>query len=286
MSGEEATRLEPGALYLVATPIGNLGDITLRALEVLRAASFIACEDTRVTRKLLTRYELRAPLVSYYEHNLRESGQNLIARLRSGESGALVSDAGLPVISDPGENLVTLCRAADLPVYVIPGPCAAVSALALSGLPAGRFCFEGFLSTASKSRREHLAGLRGERRTMIFYEAPHKLLSTLKDFAETFGGHRRIVICRELTKLHEESLSLTLDGALTHFTETPPRGEFTLVLEGAEDPRPEPEDALALARKAVEDGMSLRDAARHAAEAMGVSRREIYNQLTLDLSGD
>lgn len=276
---EGTAPLESGALYLVATPIGNLGDITLRALETLRSSAFIACEDTRVTRKLLARYDIKAPLISYHEHNLRESGQGIIARLQASESGALVSDAGLPVISDPGENLVTLCREAGCTVYVIPGPCAAVSALALSGLPAGRFCFEGFLSTATKSRHEHLSALKHERRTMIFYEAPHKLMSTLKDFADSFGSQRRIVLCRELTKLHEETLALTLEEALARFAEIPPRGEFTLVLEGAPEATPAPEDAYAMAQDAVASGISPRDAARQAAEATGVSRRDIYNRL-------
>ena len=271
--------LAPRTLYLVATPIGHLEDVTLRALEVLRGADFIACEDTRVTRKLAARYELRAPLVSYHEHNRRESGQTILARLQSGESGALVSDAGMPVVSDPGANLVALCREAGVPVCVIPGPCAAVSALALSGFPAGRFCFEGFLSVARKSRREHLAGLAAERRTMIFYEAPHKLPGTLKDFAETFGADRRVVIGRELTKLHEETLCLTLGGAIEHFERTPPRGEFTLVVEGAPEPEPQTDGALDLARNAVAGGASLKDAARLAAEQTGAARRDIYNQL-------
>ncbi|MDR1737050.1 MAG: 16S rRNA (cytidine(1402)-2'-O)-methyltransferase [Oscillospiraceae bacterium] len=272
-----------GTLYITATPIGNLGDVTLRALETLRSVGIIACEDTRVTRKLLARYDIRAELVSYHEHNARESGEVIVSRLLAGESAALVSDAGTPVVSDPGESLVALCRESGVPVCAIPGPCAAVSALALSGLPAGRFCFEGFLSMAKKSRREHLESLVSERRTMVFYEAPHKLLATLADFARVFGGERRAVICRELTKLHEETLCLTLDGALAHFTETPPRGEFTLVIDGAAPPPAvETRDALELARAAVAAGVSPRDAARQAAQSTGVSRREIYNQLTMN----
>ena len=279
MTKASESGVEPGTLYLVATPIGNLGDITLRALEVLRHVGFIACEDTRVTRKLTSRYELRAPLISYHEHNRRESGQTIIGRLRAGEAGALVSDAGTPIISDPGENLVALCREAGIPVRVVPGPCAAISALALSGLPAGRFCFEGFLSMTKKNRREHLAGLTAERRAMVFYEAPHKLPATLKDFADTFGPDRRILICRELTKIHEETLALTVGEAIEHFTKTPPRGEFTLVVEGAPETAPAPDAAIEIARQALADGVSLKEAARAAADATGIPRRDIYNQL-------
>ena len=193
-----------GMLYLVPTPIGNLSDISVRCRKTLEQADFIAAEDTRVTLKLLNYLEIKKPLVSYYEHNKLESGPKIVRRILDGETCVLVSDAGSPAISDPGEDLVRLCAEADIPVCAIPGPCAVITALSISGLPTGRFCFEGFLSINKKSRQEHLAGLQQERRTMIFYEAPHKLLATLKDLANAFGADRRVSLCRELTKLHEE----------------------------------------------------------------------------------
>ena len=201
-------------LYLVATPIGNLGDLSPRARDILSSVDFIAAEDTRVTQKLLTACALpRKPLISYYEHNRRARGEEVLARLRAGESCALVTDAGTPAVSDPGEDLVALCAAHGIPVVPIPGCCAAVCALAASGLPTGRWCFEGFLSVNKKARRAHLDALRNEKRTMIFYEAPHKLCATLRDLADTFGGARRLSLSRELTKLHEETLRMTLDEA-------------------------------------------------------------------------
>ena len=193
-----------GMLYLVPTPIGNLSDISVRCRKTLEQADFIAAEDTRVTLKLLNYLEIKKPLVSYYEHNKLESGPKIVRRILDGETCVLVSDAGSPAISDPGEDLVRLCAEADIPVCAIPGPCAVITALSISGLPTGRFCFEGFLSINKKSRQEHLAGLQQERRTMVFYEAPHKLLATLKDLANAFGADRRVSLCRELTKLHEE----------------------------------------------------------------------------------
>ena len=223
-----------GTLYLVATPIGNLGDISPRAAEVFSSVDFIAAEDTRVTIKLLNHLNIKKPLVSYYEHNRAESGDKIVSRLLGGESCALVSDAGMPAISDPGEDLVRLCAENGIQVISIPGPCAAVCAMALSALPSGRFTFEGFLSTAKKSRFEHLEELKTEKRTMIFYEAPHKLRATLSDMLEYFGD-RRISICRELTKLHEETLRFTLSEAVRYYEETTPKGEFVLVVEGAGD---------------------------------------------------
>ena len=201
-------------LYLVPTPIGNLSDISERCREVLAQADFIAAEDTRVTLRLLNHLELKKPLVSYYEHNKAASGPRIVERILAGETCALVSDAGSPAISDPGEDLVRLCAEAGVTVSAIPGPCAAITALSMSGLPTGRFTFEGFLSTTKKNRAQHLDSLRAEQRTMIFYEAPHKLCATLRDLAAAFGGERRISLCRELTKLHEEVLRLTLDGAV------------------------------------------------------------------------
>ncbi|MDO4573539.1 MAG: 16S rRNA (cytidine(1402)-2'-O)-methyltransferase, partial [Clostridia bacterium] len=254
-----------GTLYLVGTPIGNLGDLSPRAQQALEEADFIAAEDTRVTLKLLNRFGIKKPLVSYYEHNVRESGERILARLLAGESCALTTDAGMPAISDPGEALVALCAGAGVPVTAIPGPCAAVTALALSGLPTGRFCFEGFLSTSKKSRAEHLEALKGERRTMIFYEAPHKLRRTLDDLAAALGGERGIALCRELTKLHEEVWRGTLAAAAELYAQQAPRGEFVLIVAGAPEPEaaaPSREAALALLNDYRERGNSLKEAAR------------------------
>ncbi len=269
-----------GTLYLAATPIGNLGDVSQRFIETLEAVDFIAAEDTRVTRKLLTHFDIKKPLVSYYEHNRRESGAKIVERLLAGESCALVSDAGTPAISDPGEDLVALCAASGVPVVPIPGCCAAISALAVSGLPTGRFCFEGFLSTARKSRFEHLTALKDEKRTMIFYEAPHKLLATLQDMLSVWGD-RQVSISRELTKLHEETLRLPLSQAVAHFQAVPPRGEFVLVVQGAAEeaaPTATLEEALALVDQYRAAGASLKDAARQAAEATGFAKNELYRQ--------
>ena len=222
-----------GTLYLVGTPIGNLGDLSVRALETLRSADFIAAEDTRVTAKLLNHFEIKKPCVSYYEHNKYASGEKIVARLLTGETCALVTDAGMPAISDPGEDLVRLCAENGVEVRAIPGCCAAVNALAVSGLPTGRFTFEGFLTVNKKSRREHLNSLKDETRTMIFHEAPHKLRTTLNDLMEAFGPDRRISLCRELTKLHEEVLRFTLAEAVAYYEENAPKGEYVLVVAGA-----------------------------------------------------
>lgn len=272
--------LEPGALYVVGTPIGNLGDFSPRARETLEQADFIAAEDTRVTPRLLNHFGIKKPLVSYFEHNKLEHGPLIVARLREGQTCALVSDAGMPAISDPGETLVAACAAAGLPVYVVPGPTAALSALAISGLPTGRFTFEGFLSVNKRSRKEHLEAVAQEQRTMIFYEAPHKLVATLRDLADTFGREREISLCRELTKLHEEIRRTTLGEAADWYGEETPRGEFVLVVRGAQ-PEEEGEctleDGLTLAeRLREEEGLSLRDAVRQAAKELGLSRNELY----------
>ncbi|MEL4106237.1 16S rRNA (cytidine(1402)-2'-O)-methyltransferase [Oscillospiraceae bacterium WX1] len=268
-----------GILYLVATPIGNLGDLTKRAADVLSAVDFIAAEDTRVTLKLLNHLGLKKPTVSYYEHNRAESGERILCRLLAGESAALVTDAGMPAISDPGEDLVRLCTEAGVLVRIVPGACAAVSALALSGLPTGRFTFEGFLSTAKKSRFEHLAALKTEKRTMIFYEAPHKLRATLRDMLEAFGD-RRISVSRELTKLHEETLSTTLSMAAAHFDDVPPRGEFVLVLEGACDTPNDTgmtlETALTIVKARLDNGMTLKDAVKSCAIDTGLPKNALY----------
>ncbi len=268
-----------GKLHLVGTPIGNLGDFSPRALEALRSVDFIAAEDTRVTMKLLNHFEIKKPLVSYYEHNKYASGAKILDRILAGESCALVTDAGMPAISDPGEELVGLCAQAGVEVLVVPGPAALVSAVALSALPSGRFCFEGFLSTANKSRREHLESLAGERRTMVFYEAPHKLLRTLEDMKSTFGADRRITLCRELTKIHEQTLRTTLGGAVEHFTATPPKGEFVLVIEGAPEREAEftAQDALALVEKYRGEGLSRKAACKKASADTGFSANELYS---------
>ncbi len=267
-----------GKLYLVGTPIGNLGDISQRCAETLEAVDFIAAEDTRVSRKLLNHLDIHKSLVSYYEHNSRESGRRIVERLLAGESCALVTDAGMPAISDPGEDLVRLCAEAGVEVVAVPGPTAALTALALSGLPTGRFTFEGFLSVTRKVRMEHLASLRGERRTMIFYEAPHKLLQTLGDLCGVFGEERQVALCREMTKLHEEVIRCTLGEARARFTESEPRGEFVLVVAGApeEEKADDGEGALARALELAASGLSARDAVRQASEEYAVSRSALY----------
>ena len=268
-----------GTLYLVATPIGNLGDFSPRAVETLENVDFIAAEDTRVSVKLLNHFEIKKPLVSYHEHNHITAGQSILARLLTGESCALVTDAGTPAVSDPGEDLVRLCAENDVEVLSIPGCCAAVNALAVSGLPTGRFTFEGFLTVNKKSRRERLESLKSEERTMIFHEAPHKLLTTLEDMASAFGADRRIALCRELTKLHEETRRCTLSEAVNYYTENTPKGEFVLVLAGAE-PRESVavtlEDAVAQVLTLKAQGMRLKDAAKEVAEHTGLSKNELY----------
>ena len=269
-----------GTLYLVPTPIGNLGDISPRAKKTLAEADFIAAEDTRVSLKLLNHLELKKPLVSYYEHNKNESGPRIVERLLAGESCALVTDAGSPAIPDPGEDLVALCAKAGVCVCAIPGPCAAVTALSVSGLPTGRFCFEGFLSTNKKSRREHLDSLKSERRTMIFYEAPHKLQNTLKDLTDAFGPERRISLCRELTKLHEQILRMTLGEAFAYYTENDPRGEYVLILEGAAEASEEAltlEDAVSLALERIASGASKKDAVREVSRETGFPKNALYD---------
>ena len=268
-----------GTLYLVATPIGNLGDFSPRAVETLEAVDFIAAEDTRVSVKLLNHFAIKKPLVSYHQHNHVTAGQAILSRLLGGESCALVTDAGTPAISDPGEELVRLCADNGVEVLSIPGCCAAVNALAVSGLPTGRFTFEGFLSVNKKTRREHLAALENEERTMIFHEAPHKLLSTLEDLSAAFGPERPVALCRELTKLHEETIRTTLGQAADHWRDTAPKGEFVLVVAG----RPPRQEAAMTVEEAVDrvlvlrdSGMRLKDAAREVADATGLSKNELY----------
>lgn len=268
-----------GTLYLVATPIGNLGDFSPRAVETLESVDFIAAEDTRVSVKLLNHFQIKKPMVSYHEHNHVSAGQSILNRLLAGESCALVTDAGTPAVSDPGEDLVRLCADSGVEVLSVPGCCAAVNALAVSGLPTGRFTFEGFLSTNKKERREHLASLQNERRTMLFHEAPHKLRSTLDDLCAAFGPERKIALCRELTKLHEETMRCTLGEAAEYYRENDPRGEYVLVLAGAE-PKAETEitsdegvrQVLALKAR----GVRMKDAVRQVSDVTGLSRNDIY----------
>ena len=269
-----------GMLYLVPTPIGNLGDISIRCRQTLEEADFIAAEDTRVTLKLLNYLGIKKNLVSYYEHNKSFKGNVILDRILAGETCALVSDAGSPAISDPGEDLVTLCAEAGITVCAIPGPCAVITALSISGQSTGRFCFEGFLSTAKKSRREHLEALVGERRTMIFYEAPHKLLSTLEDMAEVFGPDRSISLCRELTKLHEEVVRTTLGSAIEKYRENSPKGEFVLVLAGAPEVIAESataDDAAKRVAQLMEEGLSRKDAIKQTAKELDLPKNVVYD---------
>lgn len=269
-----------GMLYLVPTPIGNLGDISIRCRQTLENADFIAAEDTRVTLKLLNHLGIKKSLVSYYEHNKDFKGNVILDRILAGETCALVSDAGSPAISDPGEDLVRLCAENGITVTAIPGPCAVITGLSISGLPTGRFCFEGFLSTAKKSRKEHLESLIGETRTMIFYEAPHKLVSTLEDLADTFGNDRRISLCRELTKLHEEVVRTTLGEAIEKYTENAPKGEFVLVVEGAAPVEKEvatEEDAASMVKRLMGEGLSRKDAIKQTAKALDLPKNVVYD---------
>ena len=269
-----------GMLYLVPTPIGNLGDISPRCRETLEQADFIAAEDTRVSLKLLNHLGIKKRLVSYYEHNKAFKGNMIVDRILAGETCALVSDAGSPAISDPGEDLVRQCAEAGITVCAIPGPCAVITGLSISGLPTGRFCFEGFLSTSKKSRREHLESLVKEQRTMIFYEAPHKLLTTLQDMAAVFGGDRPISLCRELTKLHEEVVRTTLKGAIEKYTQQPPKGEFVLVIGGAqpeETPEPTEVDAAAYVKNLMNQGISRKDAIKQTAKDLNMPKNAVYD---------
>ena len=269
-----------GMLYLVPTPIGNLGDISIRCRETLESVDFIAAEDTRVSLKLLNHLGIKKSLVSYYEHNKASKGNVILERILAGETCALVSDAGSPAISDPGEDLVKQCAESGITVCAIPGPCAVITALSISGQSTGRFCFEGFLSTAKKSRREHLEALVKEQRTMIFYEAPHKLLSTLEDMAAVFGSDRPISLCRELTKLHEEVVRTTLGEAVEKYTQNPPKGEFVLVVAGAAEEVAEtasPADAATRVAELVASGMTRKDAIKQTAKELDLPKNIVYD---------
>ncbi len=270
-----------GRLYVVGTPIGNLNDASPRMKEVLSEVDFIAAEDTRVTLKLLNHFGIKKPMVSYFEHNLKEKGIEIVSRIERGENCAVVSDAGMPCISDPGEDLVRLCAERGIETIVVPGPSALIAALCVSGLLTGRFCFEGFISVNQSSRKKHLEALKNEERTMIFYEAPHKLKKTISDFHKAFGDDRKIAIVREITKIHETVLRLTLKEAESYYEENDPRGEYVLVLEGAIASKEELtiDDAINIAKKHLDNGEKATEAAKKAAKESGFSKSEIYNRL-------
>ena len=269
-----------GILYLVPTPIGNLGDISPRMADTMAQADFIAAEDTRVSLKLLNHLGLKKPMISYYRHNTEAGGRAVLERLLAGESCALVTDAGTPAISDPGQELVAQCAQQGIDVVAIPGPCALVTALAVSGQPTDRFTFEGFLPMNKKNRRAHLDSLKGEERTMVFYEAPHKLSATLADLVEAFGEERPISLCRELSKLHEEVRRTTLGEAVGWYEENQPKGEFVLVIRGAEPVEEQEatlEDGLARVEVLRAGGASLKDAVKQAARELDLSKNELYD---------
>ncbi len=271
-----------GTLYIIGTPIGNLEDITLRQLRMLREVDFIAAEDTRVTRKLLNHFEIDTPTVSFHEHSGVAGAQRIAARLQAGESCGIVTDAGMPCISDPGEPLIKLCYEMGIPVTVVPGPSAVVTAIAVAGQPTGQFVFEAFLPVPKKERAERLKRIKNETRTIILYEAPHKLIRTLTDLAEVLGEERSISLCRELTKIHEEVQRITIGEALKIYESREPRGEYVLVIAGTQTEEAEPntptlEDAVNLAKRYSEDGMKKRDACKKAALETGQRSNEIYS---------
>ena len=270
-----------GTLFVVGTPIGNLGDFSPRAVETLSSCDFIAAEDTRVTIKLLNHFGIKKPMMSYYEHNRAERGEKILERLLNGENCALVSDAGLPIISDPGEDLTALCYENNIPIKAVPGPCAFVTALAISGMPAGRFTFEGFLTRAKPNRREHLLSLVDEKRTMVFYEAPHKLPATLKDMAEYFGD-RSIAIVKEITKIYESVERTTLFEAAKKYDGANLKGEYVLIVSGKSEEKetaPTLFDAVEKARGLVLGGASVNEAAKEAAKLTGIKKSDIYKSL-------
>ena len=270
-----------GILYVVGTPIGNLNDFSPRAVETLASVDFIAAEDTRVTLKLLNHFDIKKEMVSYFEHNKRQRGEVICNRILADENCAIVTDAGMPAISDPGEDLVALCYELGIEVQSVPGPTAFATALAISGMPTGRFTFEGFLSVNKKSRREHLEEVKNEKRTMIFYEAPHKLTYTLNDMRKVFGN-RNIALVRELTKIHEEVLRFTFDEAIEYYSEKSPKGEYVIIIEGKKDEPDEEmtfEKALEMAKSLVEKGMSINNAAKEIAAATPFKKGDIYKAL-------
>ncbi len=284
-SSKEKNIIETGVLYLVATPIGNLSDLSERAIKVLSEADIVAAEDTRNTAKLLTLLGISKPMISYFEHNKRERGEEIVSHLREGKTVALVTDAGTPAISDPGEDLVVLCAKEGIKVTSVPGACAAINALALSALPTGRFVFEGFLPTSKRDRKERLSYLTDEERTVIFYEAPHKLRNTLSDLLEAFGKDRKITLCREMTKLNEEVFRTTLEGAVAEYEKREPRGEYVLILEGK--PKSEILSDNASDSRSVRErveaymaaGEEKKEAIKRVAKEMGLPRNAVYQEM-------
>lgn len=271
-----------GKLYVVGTPIGNLSDLSPRAAETLSNADFIAAEDTRVTVKLLNHLGVKTPMVSYHEHNKASRHESIALRIEAGESCALVTDAGMPAVSDPGEDLVRFCRERGIDVESVPGPSALITALAISGMPSGRFCFEGFLSVNKPSRFEHLEAVKNDTRTLIFYEAPHKLLGTLRDMLKVFGD-RKIALCKELTKLHESCERTTLANAVSKYSEQEPKGEYVVIVNGVSEAeqlnQPTLEDAVKTAKELMDSGLSPTAAAKEAAVLTGQRKNEIYRAL-------
>ncbi len=269
-----------GKLYVVGTPIGNLGDMSPRAVETLEKVDFIAAEDTRVTAKLLNHFDIKKEMLAYYEHNKNTKGNLIIDRMLNGESCAVVSDAGMPAISDPGEDLVRKARELGIEVEAVPGPSALITAISISGFPCGRFSFEGFLSMNKISRRSHLDELKDFKRTMIFYEAPHKLLATLKDMLKYFG-ERRIVLAREITKIHESVTITTISQAIEFYEQNTPKGEFVLIVEGAksETVTYTLSDAVKIAKELIKEGKATSFAAKQAAETTGIKKGDIYKEI-------
>lgn len=278
--------LKMGKLYVVGTPIGNLGDMSPRAVETLCECDFIAAEDTRVTMKILNHFSIKKPMISYFEHNKIERGDVIIARIMSGEDCALVTDAGMPAISDPGEDLVRKCHEAGIQVVSVPGPCAFSTAVAISGMETARFTFEGFLSMNKNSRKQHLDSLKNERRTMVFYEAPHKFSATLSDMLETFGD-REIAIVREITKIHEEVIRTTLKEAKEKYEKENIKGELVLIISGAKEEKKEMtlSDAVKIAQGKMKEGASLNESAKYAAKETGIKKNLIYKILNEEIEG-
>ena len=266
-----------GKLFVVGTPIGNLGDFSPRAVETLSSCDFIAAEDTRVTIKLLNHFGIKKPMVSYYEHNKAGRGNQIIERILNGETCALVSDAGMPAISDPGEELVKTARENGIEIEAVPGPSAVITALSISGMPSRRFCFEGFLSANKNERKAHLQEIKNEKRTLIFYEAPHKLVSTLKDLYAFFGD-RKVSVVKELTKIHETVLNATLSEICEYYNENTPKGEFVIIVEGKEEQKTEYTltDAINIAEKLIAEGQAMSSAAKEAAAITGIKKGDIY----------
>ncbi len=269
-----------GILYVVGTPIGNLNDFSPRAVETLASVDFIAAEDTRVTLKLLNHFDIKKEMVSYFEHNKRQRGEIICKRILDGENCAIVTDAGMPAISDPGEDLVALCYELGIEVQSVPGPTAFATALAISGMPTGRFTFEGFLSVNKKQRYDHLESVKNDTRTLIFYEAPHKLIASLEDFLKYFGD-RKISLCRELTKIHEEVLRMSISEAIKYYKIQKPKGEYVLVIEGADEKdngqKVSLEQAAEYAEQLIENGEKAVNACKIAAKETGYTKSQLYS---------